>query len=66
MTHLGHCDISGDRSWYMEEVFPFCPVEVVAPVVLRLRSLRVVFWLQDIVVEASLHGRRHIGHSGSP
>jgi len=39
MTHLGHCDISGDRSWYMEEVFPFRPVEVVVPVVLRVAEL---------------------------
>ena len=39
MTHLGHCDTSGNRSWYMEEVFPFRPMEVVAPVVLRAAEL---------------------------
>ena len=36
--YLGYCDISGDRSWYME-VFPFRPAEVVVPVVLRVAEL---------------------------
>jgi hypothetical protein len=39
MTYLGHCDISGDRSWYMEKGFPFRPVEAVVPVVLRVAEL---------------------------